>query len=51
MEKIINRGELVGYKASEVKVSSMVPGIFNESPMRNRNSSVSPLRDAGNNQV
>lgn len=51
MEKSINKGELVGYKASEVKISSMVPGIFNESPMRGLKNDAGPLRDTGNGQV
>ena len=34
MEKSINRGELTNFKASDAKQNAMVPGIFNESPLK-----------------
>ena len=34
MEKSMNRGELHGYKAAAPQPNAMVPGIFNESPLR-----------------
>ena len=35
MEKSLNRADLQGFKASETSMNAMIPGLFNESPMRN----------------
>jgi len=32
----MNRGELDGFKTKEARQNAMVPGIFNESPLRKR---------------
>ena len=36
MEKSLNRGELNNYKTNQggIQVNAMIPGIFNESPLR-----------------
>ena len=35
MEKSINRGELKGYKDTQIIQGAMIPGIFGQSPLRN----------------
>lgn len=34
MEKSLNKDELKGYKTNQVRPTAMIPGIFNESPLR-----------------
>ena len=35
MEKNVNRVDLEGYKDQDARPAAMVPGLFNESPLRN----------------
>ena len=37
MEKSLNRGELIGFKASDARPNAMIPGIISESPLRFKN--------------
>ena len=32
----MNRGQLKGYKKTEVNANAMIPGLFNESPLRSK---------------
>ena len=34
-EKSLNRGQLKDFKVAEIRPNAMIPGIFNESPLRN----------------
>ena len=58
MEKNVNRGDLDGYKGSEARPAAMVPGLFNESPLRNvlipneiRQALMEKYRSAGSESV
>ena len=34
MEKNLNKDELKGFKKNQIRPTAMIPGIFNESPLR-----------------